>query len=72
MLATLNPINRKTSEFAMKAANSQTATTKARPSGEIIFRFGSLSTPKLPIKSPAATVASTPEKWKYSASKNEP
>ena len=37
-----------------------------------IFWSSSLRTPKLPIRRPAATVASTPEKWKCSASKNDP
>ena len=49
------------------------AITKERPSGEKIFRFSSsLRTPRLPMRRPAATVASTPEKWKFSASRNEP
>ena len=58
---------------AMNAANSHNPITKERPSGE--KRFWSslfLRTPRFPIRRPAATVASTPEKWKFSASRNEP
>ena len=37
------------------------------------YRFSSSPrTPRLPIRRPAATVASTPEKWRFSASRNEP
>ena len=57
----------------MNAPNSHRSITKERAPEEKILRFSSsLRTPRLPIRRPAATVASTPEKWKFSASRNEP
>ena len=57
----------------MNAPNSHRSITKERALEEKILRFSSsLRTPRLPIRRPAATVASTPEKWKFSASRNDP
>ena len=57
----------------MNAANSHRSITKERAPAENTLRFSSpLRIPRLPMTRPAATVASTPENWKCSASRNEP
>ena len=60
-------MSRKMSELTRKAMNSQTVPTVSRPLSE-----KAPSDPVLPISRPADRLASTPDRWKCSASRNEP